>query len=87
MDTRLGLAATGSFGIPVTDLIRLAVKHGFSAVSPSYSPHIAADCAAARECGAKLQYLHATFGKAADMWSKDKARRNAALEEHIRSNC
>ena len=84
MDTKLGFSVTDYFGIPASELVRLAVKHGFSAVSPSYSAHIAEDCAAARECGVPMQFLHATIGKAADMWSTDMPRRTAAIDEHIR---
>ncbi len=83
METKLGFSATEYFGIPVTELIRLAVKHGFSAVSPTYSAHIAEDCAAAKECGAELQFMHAPIGKAADMWSIDRDRRERALNELI----
>ena len=55
METGLGFSVTDYFGIPVTELIRIAVKCGFSAVSPTYSRHIAEDCRVARECGAKIQ--------------------------------
>ncbi|MBQ1212503.1 MAG: sugar phosphate isomerase/epimerase [Clostridia bacterium] len=85
METGLGFSVTDYFGIPVTELIRIAVKCGFSAVSPTYSRHIAEDCAAARECGAEIQFLHAPIGKAADMWSKCDERRKIALDEHIKA--
>lgn len=79
----LGFSVTDYFGIPAAELVRLAVRNGFSAVSPTFSSHLAEDCAAARECGAQLQFLHAPFGKAADMWSRDKEKREAALNELI----
>lgn len=85
MNTGLGFSVKDGFGIPVTELIRIAVKHGFSAVSPSYSRHIADDCAAAKECGVPIQFLHAPFGRAADMWSADRVRREAAVDEIILS--
>ena len=83
MDTRLGFSVTDYFGIPVTELIRIAVKNGFSAVSPTYSAHTNEDCMVARECGAKIQFLHAPIGKAADMWSRDEERRKTALNELV----
>ncbi len=83
MDTKLGFSITDHFGIPSSELICLAVKNGFSAVSPTYSPHLSEDCAAARECGAELQFLHAPIGKAADMWSRDAERRKKAVCELI----
>ena len=79
----LGFSVTDYFGIPASDLVRLAVKNGFSAVSPTFSPHLAEDCAAARECGAQLQFLHAPLSKAADMWSRDEERRKTALNELV----
>ena len=82
-DQKFGLSLTNISGTPAAELIRIALRAGFSAVSPSFSPHIDDVCREAISAGARLQSVHAPFGQAANMWSNDPELRRKAIDEVI----
>lgn len=81
---KLGLSLFGNLGISMEEEIRLIKKTGFDAVSPGWTPDAAALESwvnTAKEVGLALHFMHAPFGKAADMWRDDAQKGQAALDE------
>lgn len=82
---KLGMSASGGFGVPAAEFVRLVGEAGFDAVSPEQCAELPSMIEAARECGLALQSLHAPFGRAAAMWDPDPAISAPAAEELIAS--
>lgn len=81
---KIGISVFGSSSAEMSEIIRVARKVGFDAVSPEYKRDIdmAEVVSAARECGLVVQSIHAPYGGAADMWTTGE-RAEAATDEII----
>lgn len=88
---KLGMSTLCGLDVPMDEQIRLIKAAGFDAVSPAWTQDDTWKTAVltAREVGLSLQFLHAPYGGAADMWSADEARGEAALKEllHVLRDC
>lgn len=84
--TKIGISVGGGYRVPVKELLSIVKGAGFDAVSPEYSASGGTDTVieAAREMGLAVQSVHAPFGKAADMWKRDRELSDAALAELLR---
>ncbi len=82
---KLGMSASGGFGVPAADFVRLVHEAGFDAISPEQCAELPSMIDAAQECGLAIQSLHAPFGKAAAMWAPDPAISDPAAAELIDS--
>lgn len=80
---KLGLGVLGLPGMTVADEIRAMQKVGFDAFFTGWNPGDPVEewASVARECGMIYQSIHAPFGKAADIWSADDGRGDAAVAE------
>ena len=84
---KLGISVGNHYSLPTTDIITMLKKIGFEAVSPEWEPNVdlKAISETAKECNMTLQSLHAPFGGASNMWSKDKSVSESALAEIMES--
>ncbi len=84
---KVGISIGGRYSMPMADVLRLLKNTGFEAVSPGWSSMAELEEVAkiAKEVGLELQSLHAPFGKAAKMWSSDKAIAEQAKKDIIDS--
>ncbi len=83
---KLGLGINTQFGLSDTDQIALFKRTGFEAFFWDWEEGkdpLLLKRAADRE-GMIFQSIHAPFGRAADMWEKDRARYGPAVEELLR---
>lgn len=84
---KLGIAVWDMDDLPAAELVKLVAKIGFNAVSPSRNAchDLVEVVRTAREVGLAVEYLHAPLGKAAAMWSEDRALSRPALQELLDS--
>jgi len=71
---KIGFSLKNSYDIPTVDVIKMLKETGFDAVSPTWAdmPTLEQIVSAAKENNLEIQFLHAPFGKAKDMWSFDE---------------
>ena len=69
---KIGISLSKSYPIPTEEVLPMLRSTGFDAVSPVWSPELAATVETARACGLQVQSLHAPFGKVVQMWSRDE---------------
>lgn len=84
---KIGISLSKEYAIPTTKVIKLIKQIGFDAICPIWAADVDMEeiAATATECGLFMQSLHAPFGKAADMWSVDKAVSAPAKEDILRA--
>lgn len=72
---KIGISLGNDYGIPTAEVVEMVKNIGFDAVSPLWksASEIEKIVDKANELGVELQSLHAPFGKAAAMWSRDEA--------------
>lgn len=72
---KIGISLGNNYPIPTDEVAKTVKKIGFDAISPELNPDIdvSKTVAAAKEYGLEIQSFHSPFGRAADMWSNDKA--------------
>ena len=82
---KIGISIGNEYKIPTTEIIKIIAKSKFDAISPEWEPNIEYETimTTAKECGLKIQSLHATFGQCAIMWGDDKAQVDFALSEYF----
>ena len=80
---KIGISLGNGYTIPTADVIGLVKQIGFDAVSPVWSAKADMEAVyrAAKEQDMILQSLHAPFGKAAAMWSREESICAPAKEE------
>lgn len=71
---KIGISISNSYSIPMDEVLKIIKQVGFDAVSPVWkSEEVLSKIAnIANDLGLVLQSLHAPFGKAAAMWSRDE---------------
>jgi len=79
---KIGISIDNTYN-NISEVLQTLKQIGFDAVSPGYTDNesLSETIRAARECGLFIQSLHAPFGKAAGMWSRDETVFGPALEE------
>lgn len=72
---KIGISIDNSYSIPMEEVLEIIKQVGFDAVSPVWkSEEVLSKIAnIANDLGLVLQSLHAPFGKAAAMWSRDES--------------
>lgn len=80
---KIGISLVGKYDLPIKEVMSIIKSVGFEAVSPSsnHDVDLGEIAETASALGLELQSLHAPFGKAADMWSRDKAICEPAKKE------
>lgn len=84
---KIGISVGNHYTLPTSEIIRLAAKTGFDAVSPEWENGVNLEelICTAKQCEIEIQSLHAPFGKSADMWSTNTRISASALEELLLS--
>lgn len=84
---KIGISINKEYNQPIEEVIAMLAQIGFDAISPTWceETHLRKVALLAKENNLALQSLHAPFGKAADMWSKDPAIYMPAKEELLRA--
>ena len=74
---KIGISIANQYDRPLGEVVALLKQIGFDAVSPIYKTEefLHEIAKAAEECGMALHFLHAPFGKAAAMWSRENPSR------------
>lgn len=80
---KLGISIPTQTKEPIQTVLNWVSAAGFDAVSPEWTRGnlLAETVQYARSIGLYVQSLHAPFGKSADLWSEDRGRSTAAVEE------
>lgn len=80
---KIGISVGNNYSIPTTELVKILKRIGFDAVSPEWERNVDIDkiITSAKSCGLEIQSLHAPYLKAADLWSRDSAVSEPALDE------
>lgn len=80
---KIGISVGNNYSIPTTELVKILKRIGFDAVSPEWERNVDIDkiITSAKSCGLEIQSLHAPYLKAADLWSRDSAISEPALDE------
>jgi sugar phosphate isomerase/epimerase len=70
---KIGISLDHKYSIEICEILKIIKNVGFEAISPAWKSN--ADLVqilnTANELGLEVQSLHAPFGKAADMWSRE----------------
>ena len=70
---KIGISLDHKYSIGICEILKIIKNVGFEAISPAWKSN--ADLVqilnTAKELGLEVQSLHAPFGKAADMWSRE----------------
>lgn len=84
---KIGISLANQYTVPTVEVVDMVAATGFEAVSPCWHRTVCLDDVVqrAKDAGLILEFLHAPFSKAAQMWSEDKALAAEALAEHMRS--
>lgn len=79
---KIGVAVK-NYGISIKEELQIIKRTGFDAISPGWcpDPEMAEIVNTAEELGLEIEYVHAPFGKAADLWSREENRLAPALKE------
>lgn len=84
---KIGISVGNNYSVPTAELVKALKRIGFDAVSPEWERNIDLDeiITSAKSCGLEIQSLHAPYLKAADLWSRDRAVFEPALDELLDS--
>ncbi len=80
---KIGISTGFGYSTDTKEVVKMLKRIGFDAISPEYNASADMDgvIAVAKECGLFIQSIHAPFGKAAAMWSRDESVSAPALSE------
>lgn len=78
---KIGISLSTGWKLPVEEVLPMLRDAGFDAVSPVWSPNLAATVEAAKACGLQVQSLHAPFAKVVHMWDRDTEVSAPAMQE------
>lgn len=80
---KIGISIENKYDRSLREMVALLKQIGFDAVSPCYKTEepLREIADAATQCGMELHFLHAPFGKAAAMWSRDEEKSAPAMAE------
>lgn len=80
---KIGISVGNNYSVPTAELVKALKRIGFDAVSPEWERNIDIDkiITSAKSCGLEIQSLHAPYLKATDLWSRDSAVSEPALDE------
>lgn len=70
---KIGISLDHKYSIGICEILKIIKNVGFEAISPAWKSNtdLVQILNTAKELGLEVQSLHAPFGKAADMWSRE----------------
>ena len=82
---KIGISLSSRYNRPMNEVIEIIAATGFDSVSPIYGAEMSIGeiCKKARSLGLEIGFLHAPFGKTADLWCCEENKRTQALNELI----
>ena len=81
---KIGIAVK-NYGISIKEELQIIKNAGFDAISPGYCPdaEMTGTVSVAKELGLEIEYVHAPFKRAADLWSREEEKYAPALKEML----
>lgn len=80
---KIGFSLRNDYPLPINQVVKMLKSIGFDAISPAWKDAKALDetIKSIRQAGLQIQFLHAPFLRAANMWSFDEKLSEEAKEE------